>query len=53
MFRSQFKTLLHNVIPEDSQRLSILRVLLAPEVRVRIAETFDSPDLYRTALKKL
>ena len=34
---------MHDVIPEDSQLQALLRELLTPEVRVRIAETLDSP----------
>jgi len=53
MFLSQFKTLVHDIVPGDGQRLAILRELLTPEVRVRFADTLDSPDLYQTVLKDL
>lgn len=53
MSSAQFKTLLHNIVPYDTQRLAILREMLGPSVRARIAETFNTPELYHKALREL
>ena len=52
-FIAAFKDLVHDVVRSDSQRLSILRGLLSPEVRSEIGNALTSPDMYWTVLSEL
>lgn len=53
MFSAQFKPLVHDIVPNDAQRLATIREMLGPNVRACIAETFNSPELYHAALREL
>ena len=52
-FIAAFKDLVHDVVRSDSQRLSILRGLLTPEVRSEIGNTLTSPEMYWAFLEEL
>ncbi|KFD61215.1 hypothetical protein M514_04474 [Trichuris suis] len=53
MFIGSFKSLVHDVVPSNSQRIAILRQLLSPELRASVAPSLSSPDMYGQALRDL
>ena len=53
IFIAAFKDVIHNVVPSDSQRLSMLRQLLKPEVQLDIGNTLNQPNMYWEALAEL
>uniref|UniRef100_A0A5S6Q629 Uncharacterized protein n=1 Tax=Trichuris muris TaxID=70415 RepID=A0A5S6Q629_TRIMR len=52
-FISSFKTLVHDVVPSNAQRIAILRQLLTPELRNSVAPEPYSPELYERVLMDL
>ena len=53
MFMSSFKYLVHDVIPNDGVRLSMLRECLTENVQRTIADSLYDPTQYREALNRL
>ncbi|KFD66213.1 LOW QUALITY PROTEIN: hypothetical protein M514_10250 [Trichuris suis] len=53
MFISSFKSLVHNIVGSDAQRLAILRQLLVPSLGSALACSLSSPETYALALNDL
>uniref|UniRef100_A0A5S6R0J6 Uncharacterized protein n=1 Tax=Trichuris muris TaxID=70415 RepID=A0A5S6R0J6_TRIMR len=53
MFISSFKSLVHDVVGSNAQRLSILRQLLTPSLRSALASSLHSAETYAHALQDL
>uniref|UniRef100_A0A5S6Q0D4 Peptidase aspartic putative domain-containing protein n=1 Tax=Trichuris muris TaxID=70415 RepID=A0A5S6Q0D4_TRIMR len=53
MFISSFKSLVHDVVGSDAQRLAILRQLLSPVLRSALASSLQSPETYAVVLRDL
>ena len=52
-FAAGFKTLIHDVVPNDYQRLEYLRMYLSENVRAEIAGLLSEPSQYQEALHTL
>lgn len=53
LFSSRFKALVHDVLPDDAQRVAILSDWLGPNVRRRIETLLTAPQGYAAALEFL
>ena len=53
MFKSNFKSLIHDEMPNDALRLSALRELLTETVRNSVADALYDPSQYPVALRRL
>ncbi|CDW60893.1 hypothetical protein TTRE_0000929701 [Trichuris trichiura] len=53
MFIGNFKSLVHDAVPSNSQRIAVLRQLLSPELRASVAPSLSNLDMYGQALRDL
>ena len=52
-FIGSFKSLVHDVIPTNAQRMGILRQMISPEIRKSLGNILNDPNLYDQALYQL